>query len=91
MSGGHFDYKEYEFDQIAESIKHVISVNHKEQGDKTYSYKTEFSNETIKEMKKAVELMRKARVYATRIDYLLSSDDGEDTFHERLKEDLKKL
>lgn len=49
------------------------------------------SKETIKEFKKGVELLKKAQVYAQRIDYLLSGDDGEDNFHQRLKEDLANL
>lgn len=32
-----------------------------------------------------------AQVYAQRIDWLLSGDDGEDNFHLRLKEDLANL
>lgn len=49
------------------------------------------SKETIKEFKKGIELLKKAQVYAQRIDYLLSGDDGEDDFHQRLKEDLANL
>ena len=50
-----------------------------------------FSEETIKEFKKGVEYLKKAYVYAERIDYLFSGDDGEEEFHKRLKEDLAKL
>lgn len=56
--------------------------------DKFY---TKYSKETIKEFKKAVKILRQAEIYATRIDYLLSSDDGEETFHKRLKENLEKI
>ena len=54
-------------------------------------YFNDFSKETLSEFKTAVELLRKAAVYAQRIDWLLSGDDGEETFHKRLKEDLKNL
>lgn len=50
-----------------------------------------YSKETIKEFKKAVKYLKKAQIYAQRIDWLLSGDDGEETFHKRLKEDLEKL
>lgn len=50
-----------------------------------------YSKETIKEFKKGIALLKKAEVYAQRIDWLLSGDDGEDNFHERLKNDLEKL
>lgn len=44
-----------------------------------------------RKFKKGIELLKKAQVYAQRIDYLLSGDDGEDNFHLRLKEDLANL
>ena len=50
-----------------------------------------YSDEVIEEFKIAVELLRRAEVYAHRIDLLLSGDDGEETFLQRLHEDLKKL
>ena len=46
------------------------------------------NKETIKEFKKGVEYLKIAYIYAKRIDYLLSHDDGEETFHTRLSEDL---
>ena len=51
----------------------------------------EYSPETIHEMKKGLEILRKAYIYAQRIDWLLSGDDGEDSFHRRLKKELTKL
>ncbi len=50
-----------------------------------------YSKETIREFKKAIKLLKQAEVYAQRIDWLLSGDDGEDSFHERLKADLEEL
>jgi hypothetical protein len=50
-----------------------------------------YSDEVIEEFKKAVYFLRKAQIYAHRVDWLLSSDDGEETFLERLNEELKKL
>lgn len=50
-----------------------------------------FNKDTIKEFKKGLSLLRQAFVYTQRIDWLLSGDDGEETFHERLKEDLETL
>ena len=51
----------------------------------------EFSEETLAEFKKAVHILKQAEIYAQRIDWLLSGDDGEESFHERLKEELEKL
>ena len=51
----------------------------------------EYSKETIKEFKKGLAILKKAYIYAQRIDWLLSGDDGEESFHERLKEELDNL
>lgn len=50
-----------------------------------------YSKETIREFRKAIKLLKQAEVYAQRIDWLLSGDDGEESFHERLKADLEEL
>jgi hypothetical protein len=50
-----------------------------------------YSDETIENFKLGVKKLKEAYIYAKRIDWLLSGDDGEETFIERLKEDLKNL
>jgi len=45
----------------------------------------------MREFDKAVELLKQAHVYVQRIDWLVSGDDGEDSFHSRLKSELAKL
>jgi hypothetical protein len=45
----------------------------------------------ITKFKEGLDILRKAEVYAQRIDWLVSGDDGEESFLERLKEDLEKL
>lgn len=45
--------------------------------------------ETLRQMKRAVKCLRKAAVYAQRIDWLLSGDDSEENFMARLIPDLK--
>lgn len=51
----------------------------------------EYSLETIVELWKGVGILKQAEVYAQRIDWLFSGDDGEESFRERLREDLNKL
>ena len=51
----------------------------------------EYPPEVIEQFKTAVKKLREAQVYAHRVDWLLSSDDGEESFLRRLKEDLSKL
>lgn len=50
-----------------------------------------YSDEVMDEFNKGVELISLAQIYMQRIDWLLSGDDGEETFLERLKEDKDKL
>jgi hypothetical protein len=50
-----------------------------------------YPDEVIKEFEKAVYILRLAEIYAQRVDWLLSGDDGDDTFIERLAEEKQKL
>lgn len=54
-------------------------------------YYHKYPDEVIQKFKKAVKILLEAEVYAHRIDWLLSGDDGEESFLKRLDEDLKKL
>jgi hypothetical protein len=48
-------------------------------------------DEILEEFKNAYEMLRKAEIYAQRVDWYLAGDDGEDSFLERLKSDLEEL
>jgi len=90
MSGGYFNYQQYRLNDIAEEIEQLIRNNDDETLDKWGDRRGYgFSTTTIKEFQTAVRLLRQAEVYAQRIDWLVSGDDGEDAFHKRLKEDLE--
>lgn len=54
-------------------------------------YFPEYTEETINEFKKAIEIIKQAKVYIDRIDYLLAGDDSEESFHKRLKEELSEI
>ena len=47
--------------------------------------------EVLEEFKKGLKILKMAAIYAQRIDWLLSGDDGEDSFKRRLKEELDEL
>ena len=79
MSGGHFEYKQFVLTELAERIEEQID------NDDSLSIKTK------RKFDKAVKLLKEAQIYTNRIDWLLSDDDGEDTFHARLKEDLEEF
>ena len=50
-----------------------------------------YSDEVIDKMKEGIEVLKRAQIYAQRIDWLLSGDDGEKSFVRRLEEDLNNL
>jgi len=96
MSGGAFDYNQRRILDIVESIEEELArqgttVNESYSGyDSNYTYPT-YSEEVQKEIRKGIEYLKIAYVYAQRIDWFLSGDDGEETFLSRLKEDLEKI
>ncbi len=49
-----------------------------------------YPDEVIEKFKEAIVILKKAEIYAHRVDWLLSGDDGEESFLRRLEEDLKK-
>lgn len=50
-----------------------------------------YPDEVIEKMKDAVKALKIAQIYAHRVDWLLSGDDGEESFLRRLDENLKKI
>ena len=104
MSGGHYDYLQYRITEITDSIEQAVRdsgtkkpKNELYNNDDFYEKYPEelnyykYPDHVIKEFKNGIKLLEKAQVYAQRIDWLLSGDDGEDSFIERLEEDLGKL
>ena len=88
--------REYEKDgkRIAEFMERDKLIEVKEIKYQEYEdgeYHPEYTEETIQIFKDAVKILRKAAIYANRIDWLLSGDDGEESLKERLEEELKKL
>lgn len=85
MSGGAFDHQQYTIQHIAEDIDtRIRNNNYKNE----YGYANNYSDKTLLRFKEAIVQLKKAHIYAQRVDWLLSGDDGEDTFHERLDEEL---
>ena len=92
MSGGRFDYLQYRISEIIDSLEQeILDNNAPPRKNNEWFEPRNFKEETINEFKKGVEFLKKAQIYAQRIDWLLSGDDGEETFHKRLADDLSKL
>lgn len=54
-------------------------------------YYPDYKPETIAELKNGLTILQTAAVYALRIEWLLSGDNGEDSFLRRLSDDLQRL
>ena len=92
MSGGHFDHNQYRIEYIADEIEELIASNNDESLDEWgYRVGRGYSADTIAEFEKAIRCLRLAFIYAHRIDWLVSGDDSEESFHTRLKEQLSVL
>lgn len=104
MSGGRFEYKQYELSMICDEIKHELEIcgtpkpNDELFSDPAYYEKypeaklyPKYSKETRKAFLKAMFYLKIAEIYVQRIDWFLSGDDSEETFLERLEDDLSKL
>ena len=107
MSGGAFDYNQYKIGYIADQIEVTVIKNGAEKtpeeikndwhNDEWYEkypedkFHYKYPDEVIEKMKEAVKALKIAQVYAQRVDWLFSGDDGEESFLSRLEEELKKL
>ena len=88
MSGGRFGYSQHRLTVMVEEIEMVIQNN----GVKDeWGYADNFSEETIGEFRNGIAALKRAYVYAQRIDWLVSGDDSEPYFHARLQQELKEL
>lgn len=89
MSGGHFDYAQYKIGQIVHQVEQLIRSNSDESKNEWGETVGRFySEETIEEFKTGLNYLKMAQIYAQRIDWLVSGDDSERSFHARLQEDF---
>jgi len=79
MSGGYFNYNQNYIEYIIEDIERLLKKN------------PDYLPCTLKAFETALVELKRAKIYTQRIDWLLSGDDGELSFHERLDEELKQL
>ena len=93
MSGGKFDYNQNRIEYIIEGIQKLIDNNGKNRGDIRYpdEYYPQYSEEIINHFKDGIKALRKAYIYTQRIDWLVSGDDSEESFIERLNKELEEL
>ncbi len=91
MSGGKFDYQEYNLLEWANKIQLEIAKSGKQIPKKRYggSYEPthywKYEPDTIKVFEEAVALLHKTYAYIKAIDYFLCDDTGEDGLREDIK------
>ena len=92
MSGGYFEYNQWKVEDLAEDIDRVIARSNKftdNPPDKdSYEHCYVYTPETIAKFAQARDALMVAAKMAQRVDWLLSGDDGEETFHKRWKEEI---
>jgi len=92
MSGGHFDCQQYRLHDIAQQIAELIDSNDDATPNRWGEHTGRgYGPATIKLFEQAVTLLRLAEVHVQRIDWLVSGDDSEESFHRRLLADLEAL
>lgn len=104
MSGGAFDYNQSKIRDIYESIQKELENQGKEKPREELWMRSEYHDQYTEDkfnhiyredvqqiFKDGIEALKKAYIYAQRIDWYLSGDDGEDNLVSRLKEDLDKI
>jgi uncharacterized protein YqgV (UPF0045/DUF77 family) len=82
MSGGHFDYIQYKLHGVVDQIQELIDNNNIKD---EWGYANNYSEETLDKFREAIEIINKAHNMIHRIDYLVSGDDGEETFNEKME------
>lgn len=107
MSGGAFDYKQHFIEYMADEIEQRILNSGRKIPQEVLQrdpwigywaddfdaprYYPQYNRKTIDIMKRAVYVLRMAYIYAQRVDWMLSGDDGEDSLVERLEKELAEL
>ena len=96
MSGGFFDYAQFRIGEIIDGIERVMAKNVDDEAtsrrlDEEGEWHYSFNQETLNEFRNGIQALKKAFVYAHRIDWLLSGDDDEEGFHVDLKKELEEL
>jgi hypothetical protein len=75
MSGGHFNYNQYQIGQIADEIELSLSTNL-------------YPDDVVQMLTDTMRTLRKGQIMATRADWFLSGDDGAENYVQRLREEL---
>lgn len=91
MSGGTFYYRQYHITMIRERIEEELEDElHAAKTGKTKGHRKN-PERIIKAYTEAVSALKIAEVYLDRIDWYIAGDDSEESFLQRLEEELRVL
>ena len=85
MSGGKWQYLASTIGYMVEDLDAYIAREERK------SKADQWMPETMQRLRDGSQALQRAAIYERRIDWLLSGDDGEESFHRRLAADLAKL
>lgn len=102
MSGGHFNYAQFHISTIEEEIERILAQQGQKIPEDEFilskdwydehpedAFYPVYSDAMQTKMKEAVKVLKLAAIYAQRIDWFLSGDDGEESFMTRFEEEVK--
>ena len=78
MSGGHFNYIQNRLGEVVEEIQELMDSG-------------EYSSTVVDKVGEGLRSVQMAKCFITRIDWLASCDDGEESFLERLDSELDEI
>lgn len=89
MSGGHFNYDQYRLKEMADEIEQIILHNEDTEKNEWGETKgSDYSPETIAKFKETVSCLKLTEAMVQRVDWLISGDDGEESFHKRWQKEV---
>ena len=83
MSGGYFQYIQFRFGEIVETIRSVVANNDSDEKDECGYGRDYIPPDIIAKFTETANTVERAAKMVTRVDWLLSGDDGEDSFRRR--------
>jgi hypothetical protein len=91
VSGGHFDYKQDAIADISDEVERLIRDNDSDARDEWgQTVGAHYPPAVVARFRTALRTLRQAAAMVHRIDWLVSGDDGPETFLERWKEEVSK-
>jgi len=96
MSGGAFGYNQYRIREIADQVKELfltyrdrrLQAVRIDMAGRKHEERRKCRPETLRILRDAYRVLSEAAIYAQRVDWWISGDDGEENFRERLSEEL---